>query len=130
MQSENCIDYFVVINYVNSKHLHLFTIQYVNEVIIGAPYDVTKDLMDHCKVDIVVHGMTPINSEHGDPYGIPKTEGKFIAIDSGNSMTTEKIVERIIKNRMEYEKRNIKKEKKENAVIEQMQKQKIAQKSG
>lgn len=105
--------------------------QYVNEVIIGAPYEVTKDLIEHCKVDVVIHGMTPINSNHGDPYAIPKTMKKFLAIDSGNTMTTEKIVERIIKNRMEYEKRNAVKEKKESAVFEAMQqKQKIAQKSG
>lgn len=104
--------------------------QYVNEVIIGAPYEVTKDLMEHCKVDIVIHGKTPIMSEYGDPYAIPKTMQKFLVIDSGNTMTTEQIVERIIKNRLEYEARNIKKEKKETAVFEAMQKQKVAEKCG
>ena len=27
-------------------------LQYVSEVVIGAPYSVTKDVMDHFKVDI------------------------------------------------------------------------------
>jgi ethanolamine-phosphate cytidylyltransferase len=57
--------------------------------------------------------------------------GKFVMIDSGSTMTTEQIVERIIKNRLEYEERNLKKEKKEKAVFEAIQKsQKTAEKSG
>lgn len=87
--------------------------------------------MDHFKVDIVCHGKTYIPSEHGDPYSIPKSMGKFQMIDSGSTITTEQIVERIIKNRLEYEERNVKKEKKEIAVYEAMQKsQKVAEKSG
>lgn len=56
---------------------------------------------------------------------------KFVMIDSGNKITTEDIVERIIKNRMQYEERNSAKEKKENAIIDALQKsQKVAEKSG
>lgn len=62
------------------------------------------------------------------PNQVPKTLGKFVAIDSGSSITTEQIVERIIKNRIEYETRNINKEKKELAVIQAAQK--TAEKSG
>jgi len=104
-------------------------LQYVNEVVIGAPYEVTQDLMEHLKVDVVCHGLTYIPSQHGDPYVIPKTMGKFQLIDSGNTMTTEQIVERIIRNRLEYEQRNLKKEKKELAVYEAIQQktQKIEQ---
>lgn len=74
--------------------------------------------MEHFNVDVVCHGQTYIPSDHGDPYAIPKKMGKFKLIDSGNTMTTEKIVERIIRNRLEYEERNLKKEKKEIAIIE------------
>ena len=97
---------------------------------IGAPYEVSKDLMEHLNVDVVVHGQTYIPSELGDPYATPKTMGKFVMIDSGSTITTEQIVERIIKNRLEYEERNMKKEKKENAVIEAIKSQKDADKSG
>jgi ethanolamine-phosphate cytidylyltransferase len=103
----------------------------VNEVVIGAPYEVSKDLMDHFKVNVVAHGKTPVSSEYGDPYAVPRAMGKFMEIDSGCTMTTEQIVERIIKNRLEYEERNMKKEKKEMAIIEAIQKsQKDADKSG
>ena len=105
--------------------------QYVNEVVIGAPYEVTQDLMDHFKVDVVCHGRTKISSNHGDPYEIPKKMGKFEIVDSGNDMTTEKIVQRIIQNRLEFEKRNNQKEAKEIAIFEALQRtQKVAEKCG
>ena len=48
----------------------IFYLQYVNEVVIGAPYAVTSDLMDHFKVDIVCHGRTEIfgDIDGTDPY--------------------------------------------------------------
>lgn len=116
--------------------LNLFSFssfQYVNEVVIGAPYSVTKELMDYFKVDVVCHGLTPIQLDVGqvDPYAVPKTLGKFEMINSGNSITTEQIVERIIRNRLEYERRNTKKEKKEIEVFEAMQRNnKVAEKCG
>lgn len=63
--------------------LHFY--QYVNEVVIGAPYSVTVDLMNHFKVDVVCHGQTDIALENGcqDPYAVPKTMGKFVLVNSG-----------------------------------------------
>ena len=71
---------------------------------IGAPYEVTKDLMEHFNVSVVCHGCTGIPScENGDnPYAEPKRQNKFKLLDSGNDMTTEKIVERIIVHRYAY----------------------------
>lgn len=113
--------------------------QYVSEVVIGAPYAVTQSLMEHFKVDVVCHGQTPIEADvdGSDPYAVPKASGKFITIDSGNNMTTEKIVKRIIVNRynvmmgysvmvvfwfcrLQYEQRNLEKEKKEIQLIESL----------
>jgi ethanolamine-phosphate cytidylyltransferase len=87
-------------------------------------------LIEQLNVDVVVHGQTPIPPLHGDPYSIPKILKKFVTIDSGSTITTEQIVERIIKNRLEYEQRNLKKEKKEMAVLDAMKSQKIAEKCG
>lgn len=46
--------------------------KYVDEVVIGAPYAVTKELMDHFKVDIVVHGKTEVcpDLDGSDPYAV------------------------------------------------------------
>lgn len=104
----------------------------MNEVVIGAPYCVTEDLLDHFKVGVVCHGQTSIALEDGkiDPYAIPKTRGIFTLIDSGNTMTTEKIVDRIISHRLEFERRNIAKEKKEIEAFEALQRAKKTQKAG
>ena len=49
-----------------------FYCQYVSEVVIGAPYSVTPELMDHFKVDLVVHGYTPVmpDEDGSDPYDV------------------------------------------------------------
>lgn len=98
---------------LHERVLSVLACKYVSEVVIGAPYTVTKDLMDHFKVDVVVHGETPVlpDEDGQDPYDYPKKIGKFFLVNSGNDMTTEKIVQRIITNRLEFEARNLKKEK-------------------
>jgi len=55
-----------------------------------------------------------------DPYAYPKEIGIFVGIDSGSTLTTELVVERIIKKRLEYEERNRAKELKELNILESM----------
>lgn len=107
---------------LHERVLSVLACKYVSEVVIGAPYTVNKDLMDHFGVHMVIHGNTPVmDDENGqDPFKYPKEVGKFKTVESGNDMTTEKIVERIIRNRLEFEARNNKKEKKEIECIEAM----------
>jgi len=92
--------------------------------VIGAPYSVSLDLMNHFKVDVVLHGQTQCDPDEDgrDPYEVPKGLNKFKQIDSGNSMSTADIITRIIENRLEFERRNSKKEAKEKAAYEAFQK--------
>ncbi|XP_017047909.1 ethanolamine-phosphate cytidylyltransferase isoform X1 [Drosophila ficusphila] len=117
---------------LHERVLSVLACKFVNEVVIGAPYCVTEELLEHFKIDVVCHGRTPIALEDGkcDPYAIPKTRAIFELIDSGNEMTTERIVERIISHRLEYERRNQAKEKKEIEAFEALQRQKQTQKAG
>ncbi|MCL4146640.1 UNVERIFIED_CONTAM: hypothetical protein GTU68_015595 [Idotea baltica] len=105
---------------LHERVLSVLACKYVSEVVIGAPYSVTDDLMDQLKVDLVCHGHTEIKSDldEVDPYAVPKRREQFKLIDSGNHMTTQRIVERIIEHRMDYEIRNMKKEKKERAAYQ------------
>uniref|UniRef100_A0A4W5Q200 Uncharacterized protein n=1 Tax=Hucho hucho TaxID=62062 RepID=A0A4W5Q200_9TELE len=50
----------------------------------------------------------------------PRKKGILHTVDSMNSLTTDSIVQRIIKNRLLFEARNQKKEAKEMAVIQAM----------
>jgi len=103
---------------LNERVLSVLACKYVDEVVIGAPYEVTKELMEHFNIDLVVHGTTDVlpTVTGTDPYCEPKRLEKFETIDSENSITTADIVERIISHRLEYEKRNKAKEAKEIAV--------------
>ncbi|XP_029364397.1 ethanolamine-phosphate cytidylyltransferase-like isoform X5 [Echeneis naucrates] len=85
---------------VHERTLSVLACRYVSEVVIGAPFAVTKDLLDHFKE--------------------PRRKGILRTVDSGNSLTTDAIVQRIIKNRLQFEARNQKKEAKEIAVIQAM----------
>ncbi|XP_052262757.1 ethanolamine-phosphate cytidylyltransferase-like isoform X2 [Dreissena polymorpha] len=109
---------------LHERTLSVLACKFVNEVVIGAPYSVTKDLMEHFNVDVVVHGQTHImeDVDGQDPYKYPRQKGKFQSVDSGNSLTTEDIIQRIITNRLKYEERNKKKADKENKIFEALQK--------
>ncbi|XP_030645692.1 ethanolamine-phosphate cytidylyltransferase isoform X4 [Chanos chanos] len=107
---------------IHERTLSVLACRYVSEVVIGAPYAVTKDLLDHFKVDLVCHGKTEVfpDKDGSDPYAEPRRQGILRTVDSGNSLTTDDIVQRIIKNRLLFEERNQKKEAKEMAVIQAM----------
>ncbi|XP_074512711.1 ethanolamine-phosphate cytidylyltransferase-like isoform X2 [Sebastes fasciatus] len=86
---------------VHERTLSVLACRYVSEVVIGAPFAVTKDLLDHFKVDLVCHGKTEIypDKDGSDPYAEPRRKAILRTVDSGNSLTTYAIVQRIIKNR-------------------------------
>uniref|UniRef100_A0A3B3ZI71 ethanolamine-phosphate cytidylyltransferase n=1 Tax=Periophthalmus magnuspinnatus TaxID=409849 RepID=A0A3B3ZI71_9GOBI len=110
---------------VHSLIVYMQTRPGMSKVVIGAPFAVTKDLLDHFKVDVVCHGKTQIYpaKDGSDPYAEPRRIGILRTVDSGNSLTTDAIVQRIIKNRLLFEARNQKKEAKEIAVIQAMKRQ-------
>lgn len=96
---------------LHERVLSVLACKYVNEVVIGAPYVVTDELMKQMNIHVVCHGQTPIRYQYNeDPYAIPKKLNKFVQIDSGNDMTTAKIVDRIINNRLKYVERNQRKQ--------------------
>ncbi|XP_030626397.1 ethanolamine-phosphate cytidylyltransferase isoform X3 [Chanos chanos] len=116
---------------VHERTLSVLACRYVSEVVIGAPYAVGKDLLDHFKVDLVCHGKTEVfpDKDGADPYAEPKRRGIFRTLDSGNGLTTDDIVQRIIENRLQFEARNQKKEAKEMAVFEAMKRREEGGKS-
>jgi len=104
---------------LHERVLAVLACRYVNEVVIGAPYIITRETMEHFNVDVVVHGNSvPLCPDTGkDPFAYPKSIGKFRTVDSGNPMSAPDIVQRIILNRLQYEQRNKAKEAKELAAL-------------
>lgn len=90
--------------------------QYVDEVIIGAPYSVTKEVLEKvCKVHIVAHGNDEAlpDIDGKDPYALPKELGIYRRVETPSSnITTQSIIDRIIEHRKMYEERNRRKAQK------------------
>jgi len=114
---------------LHERVLTVLACRYVNQVIIGAPYVVSKDVIDQFKINVVVHGKTPVVELDGsDPYAYPKELGIFREVDSKSTVTTADIVKRIIAHRLQFEERNKKKETKELKAMEAMEKRKVIEK--
>ena len=99
--------------------LLLFYLQFVDEVIIGAPFHVSKYVLDLAKIQVVVHNLTEdlhLLPGEPDPYREVKELGIYHEVSLDYTLTTADILQRIIKNRLEYESRNTKKVEKDKKV--------------
>jgi len=106
--------------------LTVLSCKYVDDVVIGAPFFITDELLTLLKVKVVVHGKTPeshlLADKLADPYKIPREKGLVVQIDSNLRLTTSEIVERVDKDRARYLARNKKKESKELKLVEEQKK--------
>merc|ERR1712142_414126 len=64
---------FPIMN-LHERVLSVLTNKYVSEVVIGAPYIVTEELIDHFKINTVAHGQTLVlpDADGVDPYEVPR----------------------------------------------------------
>ncbi|KAI8081679.1 uncharacterized protein BX664DRAFT_340995 [Halteromyces radiatus] len=106
---------------LHERALSVLACRYVDEVIIGAPYSVSEDILNkEYTVHIVAHSntVTAPDLDGRDPYELPKQRGIYQIIDNPNStITTDGIIDRIIENRLVYEERQ--KRKNAKATVEQ-----------
>ncbi|PPS04586.1 hypothetical protein GOBAR_AA16079 [Gossypium barbadense] len=77
------------------RTLSVLACRYVDEVIIGAPWEVTKDMITTFNISLVVHGtVAESNSSlpgETDPYAIPKSMGIFRLLESPKSFVSPRI---------------------------------------
>ncbi|KAJ3009111.1 Ethanolamine-phosphate cytidylyltransferase [Thoreauomyces humboldtii] len=101
---------------LHERVLSVLSCRYVDEVIIGAPYSVTKDVLEKVyNVSVVIHGSTTVDQDIDghEPYVLPKELGLYKQIESPiESLTTDTIISRILANRALYEARNRRKAEK------------------
>ena len=60
---------------LHERSLSVLACRYVDEVVIGAPWDVTRDLLTTFNISLVVHGTRAEPNElaaDDDPYALPK----------------------------------------------------------
>ena len=122
---------------IYERVMNVLSCRFVDEVVIGAPWVVTQDLITTLNLHVVASGtntkMDPTveaailvgaaNAAAGagvsgprlsqQPYAVPKALGIFKEIETTSNLSTEDVVRRLIKNRDDYEKRNAKRAPKE-----------------
>eukprot|EP01104_Vermistella_antarctica_P000697 TRINITY_DN1082_c0_g1_i1.p2 TRINITY_DN1082_c0_g1~~TRINITY_DN1082_c0_g1_i1.p2 ORF type:complete len:442 (-),score=128.55 TRINITY_DN1082_c0_g1_i1:1735-3060(-) len=98
---------------LHERVLAVLSCKHVDEVIIGAPWVVTEDLIKTMNISVVAGGTTtkmPENElageEENNPYVVPKKMGIFHTIDSTRTTSTATIVARILDNREKFVARN------------------------
>ncbi|OHS95618.1 cytidyltransferase-related domain containing protein [Tritrichomonas foetus] len=91
---------------LQERVLNVLAMKYVDDVIIGAPYVITKELMNQIEPDVVVEGSSPTRNEV-DAFKVPKELGIFRHIESDYpDFTAKSVVHRILNNYSAYSKRN------------------------
>eukprot|EP00871_Galdieria_phlegrea_P001703 jgi/Galph1/2533/GphlegSOOS_G1221.1 len=114
---------FPIMN-LHERTLSVLSCRYVDEVIIGAPWSVTEDMIKTMNISLVCHGShwdehISEDSSKVDPYAIPKKLGIFVEIESKSSLSVMEIIERIVKNREQFLHRQRKKEAQEKQYLEE-----------
>ncbi|PUZ62772.1 hypothetical protein GQ55_3G013300 [Panicum hallii var. hallii] len=107
---------------LHERSLSVLACRYVDEVIIGAPWDVSKDMITTFNISLVVHGTIAENmdyaKEDSNPYAVPMAMGIYHRLESPLDITTSTIIRRIVANHEAYQKRNEKKEASEKKYYE------------
>ncbi len=121
---------------MQERVLNLLALRYVDDVVIGAPWILTEDIIKSLKIDLVVQGTQPkydleedFNGENDlkvlnvqqqdDPYAVPKKLGIYQEIISEFDLNNDVLVERLIERRENYIKKYQKKAKKEEDYYKQ-----------
>ncbi|KAJ1267803.1 hypothetical protein BS78_07G086100 [Paspalum vaginatum] len=109
------------IMHLHERTLSVLACRYVDEVIIGAPWEVSKDMITTFNISLVVHGTVAEGNSAGeiDPYAVPKSMGIFQSIMSPKSITSVSVATRIVDNHEAYKKRNLKKKASEDRYYTQ-----------
>jgi len=82
--------------------------KWVNEVIMPCPWIITQEFIDQHKIDYVAHDGDPyVSSNHADIYDFVKKQGKFIATQRTDGVSTTDIINRIIRRYNEFVLRNL-----------------------
>ncbi|KAG0467456.1 hypothetical protein HPP92_018423 [Vanilla planifolia] len=107
---------------LHERSLSVLACRYVDEVIIGAPWEVSKDMITTFNISLVVHGTIAENmgylKEKSNPYAVPLEMGICRTIKSPLDITTSTIIKRIVSNHEAYQKRNERKEDSERRYYE------------
>ncbi|KAF5202671.1 Ethanolamine-phosphate cytidylyltransferase [Thalictrum thalictroides] len=107
---------------LHERSLSVLACRYVDEVIIGAPWEVSKDMITTFNISLVVHGTVAEDNDYQmekcSSYAVPTDMGIYRLLESPLDITTTTIIKRIVSNHEAYQKRNEKKAESERRYYE------------
>ncbi len=108
---------------LHERALSVLACRYTDEVIIGAPSVITEDLLTTFNINLVVRGtMHEITdrktASEDERYRIPSQRNILKYLTSPSSTTSAELIQRIVKNRQQFESRQEKKKKSEKEYYE------------
>jgi ethanolamine-phosphate cytidylyltransferase len=102
---------------LHERVLSVLSCKHVDDVVFGAPWKITKDLLVTFNVAVVCKGRVqdaePARADLEDPYELPRAQGLLRVLDSPSTLKSAEIVGRIMQQRAEYERKFEKKSKSE-----------------
>ncbi|KAL5476289.1 hypothetical protein EMCRGX_G026214 [Ephydatia muelleri] len=82
--------------------------RYVDEVVENAPWVVTPEFLEEHQIDFVAHDALPYkSSDSEDVYGWVKQQGKFVATERTEGISTSDLIARIVRDYDVYIQRNL-----------------------
>jgi len=100
---------------IHERTLGVLQCRYADEVVIGAPHSLTKEMIKHFKINVVVSGLQFLadTKDNAHPYQAAIDQGIYKQVNSGSKLTTDRLIRRILGNYMQFSARNEKKNLKE-----------------
>jgi ethanolamine-phosphate cytidylyltransferase len=109
---------------VHERSLALLACRYVDDVILGAPWKISQDLITTMNISVVCHGSTDFwdskgvdLGDQGDPFEIPRSLNMLVQRDTGCKMTVHLLAHRIWQHAEAYAIRQQKKESEEKKYV-------------
>lgn len=101
----------VPVETLQERVLNVLALKYVDDVIIGAPYIITRGLIEQINPRLVMQGSNATRVKAANAFKIPKELGIFKQIESDYpDMTYKVIIRRVLENYKTYANRNTKRE--------------------
>eukprot|EP01029_Cantina_marsupialis_P022907 TRINITY_DN562_c0_g2_i1.p1 TRINITY_DN562_c0_g2~~TRINITY_DN562_c0_g2_i1.p1 ORF type:complete len:431 (+),score=135.21 TRINITY_DN562_c0_g2_i1:87-1379(+) len=111
---------FPVMN-LHERVLNVLSCKYVDDVVIGAPWQVSTDMIKTFNIKCVACGTnTKLDdpSSEDDAYVVARAEGILREVPSEIPLTTHAVIRRIIDNHEQYQKRNSTRAQKEQDYLQ------------
>lgn len=110
---------------VHERTLALLSCRHVNDVLLGAPWKITQDMITSMNISVVCHGSNDFwdasgvdHGNFGDPFEVPRKLNMLVQRESGCNVTVHLLAHRIWQHAEAFAIRQQKKESEEKKYVD------------